>query len=212
MSLLSKLLVPAAAAEPAPVTPIYAWREAADRRRIERRPIELVEKAGWPAHAMGEARRADPAKPCIVAVAELLAEDAPWLVVLSGPVGCGKTVAAAWLAARKMPIVEFVTTSDYVQASRYDGARHRWKHADALVLDEMGIEYLDEKGAALADLTELVNEFYSRRRLLLMTTNLDGAAFKARYGARIEDRIREVGGWRSFKNAPSLRRGDHGGR
>ncbi len=212
MNKIAQILAHAAPTEEsASVTQLYSWRKSALRARLERRPGELVERAGWPRHAVAEAQRADETRPCLAGMAAIhAAKDPPWLVVISGRVGCGKTVAAAWWAIRQAPIVEFVSATEYLQASRYDGSRARWRLAEALVLDDIGTEYLDERGSALVDLTDLVNEFYSRKRSLVMTTNLEAEAFKARYGDRVADRIREIGGWRSFRNAPSLREAPHG--
>ena len=83
--------------------------------------------------------------------------------------------------------------------SRYDAdAREAWMLAPALVLDDLGAEYLDAKGSFLVDLDELIDTFYGDGRPLVITTNTDAAAFKARYGERIVDRLRECGVWLSI--------------
>ncbi len=93
----------------------------------------------------------------------------------------------------------------FAAGSRY-AIEHRelWQDANALVLDDLGAEYLDAKGSFLVDLEALVDEYYGSQRPLVITTNLTAAGFKARYGARVVDRFREVGTWFSMDGA-SLR-------
>ena len=185
--------------------PVHDRLEALRAERRARRPADLVRLCGWPQRAISEAERADATKPCIQAVQSWDADPGACILVLSGGRGAGKTVAAAWWAIRRTVPVEFVTAESYVTASAYDGARDRWRNASALVLDDLGVEYQDAKGASASAMDALVDEFYSRQRPLLITTNLDAASFKARVGERIADRVRECQGWRAFTNAPSLR-------
>ena len=65
--------------------------------------------------------------------------------------------------------------------------------AQRLVIDDLGAEYADAKGFFNSLLDELIDARYSGKRPTVVTTNLDAEAFKARYGARIIDRIREGG-------------------
>ena len=66
------------------------------------------------------------------------------------------------------------------------------------MLDDLGAEYVDAKGSFLVDLDELIDTYYGDERPLVITTNLTKDDFKARYGARIERRVRECGKWLSF--------------
>jgi DNA replication protein DnaC len=207
MSLIKHLLTPLPEADAAPLEERYEWRARAEADRRARRPRLLTERMGWPIRAVFEASSADETKPCIRAVAEWQRSASHCLLVLSGQRGAGKTVAAAWWALRQSCAVEFVTAERFVTTSSFDGARDRWTEADALVLDDLGVEYQDAKGASASALDALVNEYYSRGRPLVVTTNLGRDEFKARVGERIADRIRECNGWRSLANAPSLRGG-----
>lgn len=207
MDLIKKLLTAAPEPEPAPLQERYEWRRQAEIERRARRPRLLIDRLGWPARAVSEAQGADETKPAIRAVAEWQRTESHCLLVLSGKRGVGKTVAAAWWALQQPGAVEFVTAQEFVTASSFDGERDRWITADALVLDDIGVEYQDVKGAASSAIDALVNEFYSQGRPLIMTTNLGRAEFKARVGERIADRIRECKGWREFANEPSLRGG-----
>lgn len=207
MSLIKQLLTIAPEVAAAPMQERYEWRARADAERKARRPKLLTERMGWPIRAVSAAQEADETKPCIRAVAEWQRSESHCLLVLSGQKGAGKTVAAAWWALRQTGAVEFVTAEKFVTSSSFDGTRDRWVNAEALVLDDLGVEYQDVKGAASSALDALVNEFYSHGRPLIMTTNLGRAEFKTRVGERIADRIRECSGWREFANAPSLRSG-----
>lgn len=208
MDLFKKLLTASPEIEPAPLQERYEWRQRAEAERRARRPRLLVERLGWPARPVSEAVGADITKPCIREVAEWQCTASHCLLVLSGERGAGKTVAAAWWALRQTGAVEFVTAHEFVTASSFEGERDRWIAADALVLDDLGVEYQDAKGASASALDALVNEFYSHGRPLVMTTNLGRDEFKARVGERIADRIRECDGWRELANAPSLRGGE----
>jgi len=99
----------------------------------------------------------------------------------------------------------FLRASTFAATSRYD-AKHRETvfAAPALVLDDLGAEYLDDKGSFLVDLDELIDTFYANRRPLLITTNLDRDRFYQRYGSRIRDRLRECGAFWETKSG-SLR-------
>ena len=78
------------------------------------------------------------------------------------------------------------------------------QQAAALVVDDLGTEYLDGKGFFLANFDALVNHRYSHRLPTVITTNLKVDEFR-KYGVRVVDRIREVGVFLSV-NAPSMRR------
>jgi DNA replication protein DnaC len=60
-----------------------------------------------------------------------------------------------------------------------------------MVIDDLGVEYLDKNGNFLQRLDELIDERYSNYRQTIITTNLNVKAFKERYGERVADRIRE---------------------
>ena len=97
-----------------------------------------------------------------------------------------------------MPL--FVTSARLSRWDRYDrDEMNRLLRADRLVIDDLGSEYADVKGNFNAILDELVSDRHGNRRPLVITTNLNGEAFKARYDDRIADRIREVGRFVSIK-------------
>lgn len=144
------------------------------------------------------------------------------LLVLSGTPGCGKTVAAcAWLRERiftegvvdafggykgkRAPL--FVTSARLSRWDRYNHeAMDNLLKADRLVIDDLGAEYADKNGNFGAILDELVSDRHANRRPMILTTNLDAAAFKARYDERIADRIRECGKFVSLTGASMRKR------
>lgn len=149
---------------------------------------------GWPRRALEVAAQAD-GREAVQAMTDWDV-DVCNVAVLSGPAGTGKTVGAAAWALKRRELIAFVRASTFAASSRYDAEkRARWYEADGLCLDDLGAEYADTKGNFLVDLDELVDTFYADRRPLIITTNLTAPMFKARYGARIEDRIRECARW-----------------
>lgn len=158
--------------------------------RASARTQDLLE-AGFPRRALDESIRADERRSAIARVRAWEPGERNVLVI-SGDKGCGKTVAATWWARRQRCTPRFVRASTFAASSRYDrDKRDAWLAAPALVLDDLGTEYLDDKGSFLVDLDELIDVFYGDRRPLIVTTNLKLEPFRARYGARIEDRLRE---------------------
>lgn len=143
------------------------------------------------------------------------------LLVLSGPVGCGKTTAAArWLAAVEtarscIPCDDplFLPVAQLERTSRYsEPAMARIERARALVLDDLGAEYLDDKGAFVALLDSVIDARYRNLRRTVITTNLHAPQFAARYGERSVDRIRERGRFVELCGESMRRKGgrDHG--
>lgn len=154
--------------------------------------------AGWPRRNLSLLSTIDESKPAVVQLKSWDRSSSP-IVVLSGGVGCGKTIAATWWADTYAPKAMFVTSAEFARTSRYSARRDEWVEAPALVFDDLGAEYADDKGALLADLEELVDKYYADCKPLLITTNLGVDAFKQRFGQRISDRIREAGQWLSVK-------------
>jgi len=117
----------------------------------------------------------------------------PRILVLSGNPGCGKTVAAAnWLFLGRSGL--FVKSSRLARWDRYDDeAMNKLLRAPRLVVDDLGTEFQDAKGNFDAILDEIIDVRYDNKRPTVITTNLAAEAFKARYGERIADRIREAG-------------------
>jgi DNA replication protein DnaC len=151
------------------------------------------------------------------------AKEAREMLVLLGGCGCGKTVAAAsWLhkyvsnSAHWQPIRPFLvrgngnddlpvptwcgssliwtTSAQLARMDHFDQkAVDRVAKAHRLVIDDLGAEYQDAKGFFGSLLDEIIDARYTHKLPTVITSNLDAASFKARYGVRIVDRIREAG-------------------
>jgi DNA replication protein DnaC len=157
-----------------------------------------LEENGFELGPLTEAEQADLTKPGIVGVTNWMASNTT-ILVLAGSQGCGKTTAAAWWALRHRDLYSaplFLRAATLARTSRYDSdTREKWLNAPGLVLDDLGLEFADAKGSFQADIDELIDCYYGKRRRLIITTNVPKEQFKLRYGARIADRLRECGTW-----------------
>lgn len=132
------------------------------------------------------------------------------IMVLAGPTGVGKTVAACWAAHHARPLdpvtgklviggVRFRHVNDIAEQSLYlgdsDDKKHKMdvRNAACLVLDDVGAELRTD--AFLAMIDALINYRYGSAGVTCITTNLPVDDFRARYGARVVDRIRGRGVW-----------------
>jgi hypothetical protein len=87
-----------------------------------------------------------------------------------------------------------VTAAHLARWPRYDNAEmDRLLKCRRLVLDDLGTEYMDEKGNFMAVLDEVIADRYANERPTLITTNLTVEEFRDRYKNRIADRIRDNG-------------------
>lgn len=171
---------------PAPAPDRRAW--LADR-------CELLRAGGFSARAIDDVR-ADR-----LAITEALRHatayrDTPGgarksILVLLGGVGCGKTTAAAWLASEvggSRP--GLVRAGQLERAGRYDRDLDAWvMERTLLVIDDLGVEYQDSRGAFLSVLDDLVDAAYGNRRRLVVTSNLDHQGLADRLGERIWSRF-----------------------
>jgi IstB-like ATP binding protein len=147
----------------------------------------------WPARALRAAANADVDRPAVRAIDAW--DPSSCAIVLAGPVGTGKTVAAAWWAIGARVAFRFVRAAELVRVGRFDARWETWLGARALCLDDLGAEYADAKGSFASDMDLLVDTFYADARPMIITTNLDAAAFRERYGERVHDRIRDCATW-----------------
>lgn len=193
--------------------------EAADKERARLAPLVRMRRRGVPAKDHEAIARGElDGTPAMEAARSLLAGDMR-VLVLSGPKGCGKTTAAAWLAAqdvtarlpgdreddRRAPEPMFLDVSKLARLSRYKAEDvEPLESCSLLVIDDLGMEYADEKGSFLATLDGIFNARYAAGLYTVITTNLPAKTFKERYGERIADRIREVGRFVEL-NGKSLR-------
>ena len=147
-----------------------------------------------------------------------------WCLVLSGGKGCGKSTAAGyWLMTdtqkraegsidRPMPTGRrWWTSSRMARESSYSYSEGMEKimQTPLMVVDDMGVEYMDKNGFFRHRMDELLDERYSNYRKTVITTNLNWKDFVVRYGERVGDRIREgfPGGGAFFETSERSLRG-----
>jgi len=145
-----------------------------------------------------------------------------WCLVLAGPKGCGKSTAAArylWedTAQRatgdsNLPPVNkqrWWTAAKVSRVSSFNDELEKLMKTNILVIDDLGVEYLDKGGHFNHRLDELLDYRYSNYKKTLITTNLNKKDFQARYGVRVTDRIRSGfkhgGDYKEMANEKSLR-------
>jgi DNA replication protein DnaC len=134
--------------------------------------------------------------PALVSVFENVSAD---LLVLAGTPGVGKTVAACvWmdLARGKYEIssCKWVQAGELARGYAYEQeAFDSVAKSTALVIDDLGTEFLDQKERYLCTLEEILSKRYAHERPTLLTTNLSPEKFKERYGERLVSRIHEDG-------------------
>jgi len=121
-----------------------------------------------------------------------------WCLVLSADKGAGKSTAAATWLYENVPADKNAYTYRYwwtgtriARMSSYASELDKMMASRLMVIDDLGVEYLDKNGNLLQKLDELIDWRYSNYLRTILTTNLNAGEFKDRYGERIADRIRE---------------------
>jgi DNA replication protein DnaC len=128
------------------------------------------------------------------------------VLLLAGDVGRGKSFAAAWAVDTYGG--RFIEANDVIAASIYDQAgQDRYMLPSLLVVDELGMEPLDQGGWGESKFYDLLNGRIQNLRRTILVTNLGLSAFVARYpDARLRDRLRAYAR-AHFEAGPSMRSG-----
>lgn len=134
--------------------------------------------------------------------------DKPWLV-LSGPTGCGKSMAAAAVPAENRTAM-FIRADELVRlfssmfGDQYE-RQQKLRDTQLLVIDDLGCE-LDSTRMLPALLDLLDARQSARKHPTIVTTNLTPAAFRERYANdRLNSRMAELVRWEGI-TSPDLRR------
>ena len=110
-------------------------------------------------------------------------------LVLAGGKGCGKSTAAVWAIAERRA-GHFRYAGELAGLSRDDDERRKITRAPLLVIDDLGVEYLDDKGWFAAFFDEVIVRRHDNELKTIITTNLPKAKFSARYRSeRVLDRL-----------------------
>lgn len=127
--------------------------------------------------------------PATMAVDGWLATDQR-LLLLTGGLGCGKSVAAGY-AIKRSP-GRWMHASEIAKAARFE-ADERMREllaARLLVIDDLGAEFNDASGWGRAALTTLLLQRYEEGLRTLITTNLDQKTWSTYADPRIKDRLK----------------------
>lgn len=172
---------------------------AHEKSLAERFIADRLAMSGVPAALLAIAMHPEPT-PATHAV-DCALEARQKLLILSGGVGVGKSVAAAY-AVRRAP-GRWVHSSRYVQAA-FQKATDEYDRALMLCVDDLGAEADNEFSRTL--ISNLICQRWDDGLMTIGTTNLDGSRFKARYDARVQDRIRDSSGWVAIKGGTRRRK------
>lgn len=181
---------------------VYAEDDGAyyARQRAETPVEDLVlraRRAEIPAKALEVLSRADGGDDtrCMLEVHEWIGGKQLFLV-LSGPTGCGKTVAACYALLMRERSGLFVYAGKLAQRSWYEeGIWRELETKDLLVIDDLGQEPLEKSGVTSAKIDTLLTIRDAEKRRTVITTNLASDEFSTRYGGRVLDRIKGAGRW-----------------
>jgi DNA replication protein DnaC len=183
-------------------------------------PTEVERDANWEAyaHRYGVPPRlvvplaAMRETSAILRVRRYVEEDFPSgrCLVLTGPTGVGKSLAAAYAIrltsntftgsmARRFFYFPALCGRLLVPHSREESLE-LVKHTQLIVLDDFGTEYVKEGGLIDAFLDEIVWYREANYKPTIITTNLDTEGLKKRLPARLIDRLR--GEWGRIYEVP----------
>lgn len=177
-------------------------REARRKYLLETTPDRLV-RMGAPRRAV-DAWSAEPRETAATSAVRRMLAERKTFCLLTGGAGAGKTVAAVLAMAERvledrredLPAL-FVRAVEGARMGLYDAEDKKlasqMQSAGLLVIDDLGAEFVSDGSIWRSILDEVIDVRYGDRAPTVLTSNLDGAAFKARYGERISDRIRHAG-------------------
>ncbi len=138
------------------------------------------------------------------------------ILVISGKIGCGKTVASTAGALLyqhlsrcriqyDMPPLEeegrraikfkIISSRHILEASFSDWRDEYTAHQGCLVIDDLGREYFSEKGFGIAEWDYLFDCRYADKLPTIITTNLEPAELIQKYNQRVYDRLKECAIW-----------------
>jgi DNA replication protein DnaC len=165
--------------------------------RAADRALERLEGSGAGERSLKVAT--EPSETAAIAAARAWMGEQPprWALVLRGPVGTGKSIAAVWALRRAALMGEDVALRKSGEVTRLSGFEagaaelRMLKRVGLLVLDDVGAEALNEWGRAL--MCELLDARYEANARTVLTANPEWPVLVERLGQRIVDRIRHGG-------------------
>lgn len=179
--------------------------------RLRYRALEIMQESRWvPQRYRHAVSSIDFSREAILSVEDKIFEmqEKGQAMVLTGGVGCGKTLAMYYGAVLLMMLRREATgriiQPHVVQAGElmdksFHGSDWDYVKQDTpyLGIDDLGAEFMSDKGWHLARITELLDYRYARKMPTFITTNLSftgrPSQFESRYEGRLTDRLREWG-------------------
>jgi hypothetical protein len=136
------------------------------------------------------------------------------LVVLLGPPGEGKSVAAGFALTHALELGRQGLWRTGVQLAKelrsWDKAdvrvRHRAEQVDILVVDDLGLESARNPSVAPALAGLLLSRFEANRATIVTSNIRSPQELKQRYGAQVYDRLRTKGGLLFLCNGKDYRK------
>lgn len=107
------------------------------------------------------------------------------LLVIGGPTGRGKTVAATWIAAT-LDACWWISAKDARVGDEWSQARSRAMRAANLVVDDLGLESSEW---AAKEVGSLIESRFDKGRRTVATTNIPPAMMVKTYGDRFVSRL-----------------------
>lgn len=184
----------------------------AERYGPEAYAFEQMRLAGFSERALEHVRRELRDTACFTATRDWLLDGTTWSLVLTGPPGCGKTLAATWAAHQMLTrnfsprCVQCLKRSESpLFGVAAEEERWRCREAGVLVLDDLGEgEQRNEKRAHWRGwVDDVLTERHAHHRKTVITTNRTTAELRDWLGARLVDRLNE--GLTVSTNEPSMR-------
>lgn len=116
------------------------------------------------------------------------------IIVLSGSVGCGKTIAVLNFLSQSGGS-GYITAIELYNACKLNAIMviNEAKNTSILALDDLGSEYEAESGYFQSIIDEIIDYRYLHLKTTIVTTNLNLEQFVERYGKRFVGRIKEWG-------------------
>ena len=178
-------------------------------RRDATRVDDVLRGWGVPKRVRLTLDRPQTTKAIDIVQAWLDAGENAWCLVLSADKGVGKSTAAGWwlrkTAAEAQPSTNafrrWWPAAEIAAMDFYGDDFKRLCDCHSLVLDDLGAEYSDAKGAFQSKLDRVMDARYREYRRTIVTTNLSVKGFVERYDTRIYDRMREGGVWQGISGA-----------
>lgn len=176
----------------------YCLRRVREKRHAHR--IDCLRLAGFgDVHLRAIERHDVQDWPCLHAVREFGKRDEHIrFLILAGPRGVGKTFGGALVSYghEESLLVKVLRIQQGGLFGPGSELLNRARDVECLVLDDLGVEYLEDKGIMMSILHDLIDARYEHSGPTVITTNMNLEAMAKRYSPAIIRRLKETGMYR----------------